>query len=256
MQMLRQHVRQLTTWILTLTITGLGSLPLSTTAQTPSRAKAIIAQLHHELEDTEIKLRTHPYVAAVQRGDIPRDKLRHIVAEEYHIVSSDLRSIGQLLSRFGHTASGPFFAGAYQGEQAALAAIKKLAGTLGMSEADLQDYEPMAGAHAYTAYMAWLAHYGEDAQVAAAFAVNFPAWGANCGKLSTALQDQYKLSAEDVAFFSNFAKPIPGFQEAAAAIVDAGLERGVTERDIKRAVRLLQAYELMFWDALYTASTS
>ncbi|ETX04582.1 hypothetical protein [Candidatus Entotheonella palauensis] len=254
MQMRRCHGRQLRTWLLLLVMVGWGSLPFFATAQTPSRAKAIFTQLHQELETTETKLRTHPYVEAVQRGEIPRDKLYHIVAEEYHIVSSDLRSIGQLLSRFGHTASGPFFAGAYQGEQAALAALKKLAATLGMSEADLQNYEPMAGAHAYTAYMAWLAHYGEDAQVAAAFAVNFPAWGANCGKLSTALQDRYRLSAEDVAFFSNFAKPIPGFQEAAAAIVDAGLERGVAERDIKRAVRLLQEYELMFWDALYAAS--
>ena len=255
MQWQRQN-KQLGVWLLALTMAAWSASPLAATAQTASRAKAIFTELHHDLEATETKLRTHPYVAAVQRGDIPRDKLRHIVAEEYHIVTSDLRSIGQLLSRFGHTASGPFFAGAYQGEQAALAALKKLAATLGMSEADLLDYEPMAGAHAYTAYMAWLAHYGEDAQVAAAFAVNFPAWGANCGKLSAALQDKYGLSAEDVTFFSNFAKPIPGFQEAAAAIVDAGLERGVAERDIKRAVRLLQAYELMFWDALYAASKS
>lgn len=254
MQMRRWHGEQLGIWLLVLTMVGWGFLPLPTSGQTSSRAKAIFTELHHELEATETKLRTHPYVAAVQRGDIPRDKLHHIVAEEYHIVSSDLRSIGQLLSRFGHTASGPFFAGAYQGEQAALAALKKLAATLGMSESALQDYEPMAGAHAYTAYMAWLAHYGEDAQVAAAFAVNFPAWGANCGKLSAALQDQYGLRAEDVAFFSNFAKPIPGFQDAAAAIVDAGLARGVSERDIKRAVRLLQDYELMFWDTLYAAS--
>jgi thiaminase len=254
MQMRRGQGEQLGIWLLALTMAGWGFLSLPTRAQTSSRAQAIFTELHHELEATETKLRTHPYVAAVQRGDIPRDKLHHIVAEEYHIVSSDLRSIGELLSRFGHTASGPFFAGAYQGEQAALAALKKLAATLGMSEADLQDYEPMAGAHAYTAYMAWLAHYGEDAQVAAAFAVNFPAWGANCGKLSAALQDKYGLSAEDVTFFSNFAKPIPGFQEAAAAIVDAGLARGVSERDIKRAVRLLQDYELMFWDTLYAAS--
>jgi thiaminase len=254
MQMRRWQGEPLGIWLLALTMVGWGFLPLSAVAQTSSRAKAIFTELHHELEATETKLRTHPYVAAVQRGDIPREKLRYIVAEEYHIVSSDLRSIGELLSRFGPTASGPFFAGAYQGEQAALAAVKKLAAALGMSEADLQDYEPMAGAHAYTAYMAWLAHYGEDAQVAAAFAVNFPAWGANCGKLSAALQDQYGFTAADVTFFSNFAKPIPGFQEAAAAIVDAGLARGVSERDIKRAVRLLQDYELMFWDTLYAAS--
>ena len=254
MQMRRRNDGQLGASLLVLMLLGASVSPLVATAQPPSRAKALFSQLHHELATTEAKLRAHPYVAAVQHGVIPRDKLRHIVAEEYHIVTSDLRSIAQLLSRFGHTDSGPFFAGAYQGEQAALAALKKLAPALGMSETDLQNYEPMAGAHAYTAYMAWLVHYGEDAQVAAAFAVNFPAWGANCGKLSAALQEKYGLSAEDVAFFSNFAKPIPGFQDAAAAIVDAGLARGVAERDIKRAVRLLQEYELMFWDTLYAAS--
>ena len=250
----RPNVRKLGNCLFVLTFLCCNLSQLAVEAETPSRAKAIFTQLQHELEATEAKLRTHPYVAAVQRGDIPRHNLRYIVGEEYHIISSDLRSMGQLLSRFGHTASGPFFVGAYQGEQAALVALKKLAATLGMSEADLENYEPMAGAHAYTAYMAWLVHYGEDAQVAAAFAVNFPAWGANCGKLSAALQEKYGMSAEDVAFFSNFAKPIPGFEDAAAAVVDAGLTRGVSERDIKRAVRLLQEYELMFWDALYAAS--
>jgi hypothetical protein len=37
------------------------------------------------------------------------------------------------------------------------------------------------------ARVAWLALYGSEAEVAAGFLVNFPAWGANCGRMSRAL---------------------------------------------------------------------
>ena len=58
----------------------------------------------------------------------------------------------------------------------------EVAAAVGMDDAQLQAYEPAPGAHAYTAFMAWLALYGSEAEVAAGFLVNFAAWGANCGR--------------------------------------------------------------------------
>jgi hypothetical protein len=39
------------------------------------------------------------------------------------------------------------------------------------------------------------------------------------------------------------------------ALIDAGLRRGIEARRIVRAARLLQGYELLFWDTVYTLST-
>ena len=67
---------------------------------------------------------------------------------------------------------------------AALTALGTFAAATGMDDARLQAYEPAPGAHAYTAFMAWLALYGSEAEVAAGFLVNFAAWGATCGRMS------------------------------------------------------------------------
>jgi hypothetical protein len=104
--------------------------------------------------------------------------------------------------------------------------------------------------------MAWLALYGSAAEVAAAYLVNFPAWGQNCGRLSRALRERYGLRETEVAFFDLFASPVAGFEENALAVIEHGLTRAVDPRRVRRAARLLQSYELLYWDTLYAASVA
>ena len=48
--------------------------------------------------------------------------------------------------------------------------------------------------------MAWLALYASEAEIAAAYLVNFPAWGQNCGRLSRILKERFGLGEKEVAF--------------------------------------------------------
>jgi hypothetical protein len=50
-----------------------------------------------------------------------------------------------------------------------------------------------------------------------------------------------------------FGTLIPGFEEAALEVIAAGLEKGAQPRDIKRAARLRQEYELQFWNTVAEA---
>ncbi|GAG27764.1 unnamed protein product, partial [marine sediment metagenome] len=113
---------------------------------------------------------------------------------------------------------------------------------------------PMPGCQAYPAYVAWLALYGSDADFAAAFVVNLAAWGAACGRMSAALKAKYGLSAEAVAFFDAFAEPAPEFEADSLRVIQDGLDRGVDPAAVARAARLIQAYELMYWDTMYEVS--
>jgi len=45
------------------------------------------------------------------------------------------------------------------------------------------------------------------------------------------------------------------FEEKARLVIDDGLSRGVTTSTIKEASRMLQGYELMFWDGLHRVSS-
>src|SRR5262245_61192455 len=168
-------------------------------------ARTLLNEIAKELQPVTEQLLRHPYLRALEEGKIGREKLRVFAGEQYNIIASDLKSAAYLVSRFGSAPSRDFFLGVLQGERAAWDALLTFGGALGLSEAQLRNHEPLAGAHAYTCYMAWLALYASDAEIAAAYLVNFPAWGENCGRLSRILREHFGLGEKEVAFFDLFA---------------------------------------------------
>jgi TENA/THI-4/PQQC family len=217
-------------------------------------AKTLLNQIGKELQPVTEQLLRHPYVGALEEGKIEREKLRLFAGEQYAIIASDLRSVAYLVSRFGSAPSRDFFLGILQGERAASDALLTFADALGLSETQLREHEPLPGAHAYTCYMAWLALYASDAEIAAAYLVNFPAWGENCGRLSRILKERFGLGEKELTFFDLFAVLPATFEVNALSVIQQGLDRGIEPRLIQRAARLLQAYEIMYWDALYRTS--
>ena len=209
-------------------------------------AATLVQEIRAELAPVRDQLLTHAYLSAVEEGMIQLEQLRPFACEQWAIISSDLRSVAHLASRYG----GDFFLDVLDGERAAHTALGTFATALGLTPDDLEAYEPLPGAHAYAAYMSWLAAYASDAEVAAAYLVNFAAWGENCARISRALTGRYGLTPDQVRFFDQFADPAGDFETPALAVIAAGLERGVPERRIRRAARLLQGYELLYWDTL------
>ena len=177
--------------------------------------------------------------------------MRLFAGEQYNIIASDLKSAAYLVTRFGSAPSRDFFLAVLQGERAAWDAMLTFAHALGISETQLREHEPLPGAHAYTCYMAWLALYASDAEIAGAYLINFPAWGENCGRLSRILKERFRLGEKEVAFFDLFASPPATFEASALSVIQRGFDCGAEPRLIRRAARLLQAYELMYWDTLY-----
>jgi hypothetical protein len=218
------------------------------------RAADVITALRREIAPLEARLFSHPYVAAVEEGRPARADLGLFAGQQARIIRSDLRSVALLVHRYGGTPSGEFFRAALATEAAALEHLARLARALGVEPAEgLTAGAALPGALAYTHFVAWLALYGSDAEFAAAFLVNLPAWGRNCGRLARALRARYGLAEADVAFFDLFAGEAPGFEDAALAVIQGGLDRGVAPAAIAEAAHLLQSYELMYWDALDAA---
>ena len=217
-------------------------------------AKALVNAIRKELQPVNEQLLRHPYVEALEQGKIGREDLHIFAGEQYSIISSDLRSAAHLINRFGDSPSRDFFLGILQGEKAAWDSLLVFGSAIGLAETDLRAHEPLAGAHAYTCYMAWLALYASDAEIAAAYLINFPAWGENCGRLSRILKKRFGLSEKEVVFFDLFASPPATFETNALNIIQQGVDWRTEPRLIQRAARLLQAYELMFWNTLYSRS--
>lgn len=217
-------------------------------------ARQLIEETRSQLAPIEERMTEHPYLAALEAKRFPAEELRIFPGEQRYIITSDLRSIGLLINRHAHLPSREYLLALLGGEASALETLNDLAAALGMTEAELHAHEPMPGCQAYPSYVAWLAAYGSDADFAAAFLVNLPAWGTACSRVSAALRSQYGLDDKSTAFLDAFASPSDDFEDSSLEVIQSGLDRGIDPKTIARSARMIQAYEIMYWDTLYEAS--
>ncbi|GCD95198.1 transcriptional regulator [Embleya hyalina] len=194
---------------------------------------------------------TNRFVDRAEAGPVDVEALRRIAGEEYRIISSDGRSFALLAARFPDSA--PLFLALASGEAQALELLTPYAEAVGMGAAELRGHPPVAAAQGYPHHLAWLAQFGSRAEVALALLVNFGFWGGYCGRFARALRTHHELTEDQVAFFTFFSASPPGFEDAALTLLQTGLDGGDDQEGAKTAARLMQSYELAFWDALPTS---
>ena len=214
-----------------------------------SDARNLIDKIRTELKPLEARIIGHRYLAAIEDGRVSRESLAAFAIQQNYIIASDLRSIAQSLARHGDLPGRVYLLNVLQGENSALEELSKFAQALGMTIDKMRASEPIPAAFAYSTFLAWLAMYGSDAELAAALSLNLAAWGLNCRRMSSALKGRYGLNPEAVSFFELFAN-LPPADDAAIKVIEGGLSRGVSAPAITRAARMLQSYELMYWDAV------
>ncbi|MCO1575715.1 transcriptional regulator [Crossiella sp. SN42] len=210
-------------------------------------AQETLAGLRDVLGHAEGENRLVPRIAA---GQAPRSVLAALAGEQYRVISSDWRSLLHLAARAEAPAAKQYFSTLAAGEGIALERVVQFAAAAGLDEAALKAYQPLPGCQAYPAYQAWLALNGDITAVILALNVNFGAWGEYCGTVSAALAEHYGFDETGRGFFDFFAAPAPQLLELAMEAVQAGLDAGESTAAAHGYGRLLQAYELSFWNTL------
>jgi TENA/THI-4/PQQC family protein len=211
-------------------------------------ARELLADARAALAPAEKDNQLVPLIAS---GAAPRSVFATIAAEERRIVPSDWRSFLTLAARCAEPNSRELFTGLAAGESMAMGRLADLADATGQDTAALRTYQPRAGCQAYPAYLAWLALFGEPADVVVALIANFTAWGEYCATIATAMREHYGFDDRACGFFDFFATPAPELEEQAVAALRAGIAAGRQSRDEAMTYgRLFQAYELMFWNTI------
>lgn len=205
-----------------------------------NRARAATAE-------TESRLRGHPFVTAVEQGHVDLAALHCFCGSQYQMWKSNSTAVS--MARFENHPYRDVFLTSPDFEVGAAHEMVALAGRLGMDPTVLETFEPAAELFGYAAYKAWLICFGSAAEMACARALNLSAWGYNCSKLSHGLQTHYGLTPDETHFFDAFSG-LQELQSKAAKVIDDDLQHGVEPFMIVRAARLMQSYELMFWDEM------
>jgi len=213
------------------------------------KARRLVRQIRVDLAGVEDEIRNVDFVAEVEAGTASVEQIAAVVAEEYSIIRSDLNSFTQMAARWDSPQGSHFFGDLAFGEALAQPLVLDFAANVGLSEADLIAYEPRPKGQTYPSRVAWIAGNADRASAAASFLVNFGVFGENMARVRDALLEVYGFTPAEIEFFSFFAEPIPGFEDDAIEVIAKGLQEGACPRDVRRSARLLQAYELDFWQA-------
>lgn len=217
------------------------------------RADKIFQQIRETLSPLEGKLFEHPFLKKVEDGKYSKKQMALLPKEEHYIVASDLLSSRHLLRRFGESPSGSFWKSLVENEEFARENIILLAEALECGQTELEEYEPNPYCQVYPSYFARLALQGSEAEVLTAFAANFSVWWSACQRLAIALETVYGVSKEATKFLNPLNKvppPDTPFDNLTVDAIERGLDAGVQENELVRVSRIIQFYELLFWNAL------
>ena len=223
------------------------------------RTDKIFQEIRKALKPIEGRLFEHPFLRKVENKEYSKKQMALLPQEEYYIVASDLLSSRHLADRFKDGPSGRFFSSLVENEEFAQKNIVMLAEALGCSQADIDEYEPDPFCQVYPSYFARLALHGSEAEVLVAFASNFSVWWSACRRVAIALENLYDVPKEATAFLNPFNKvppPETPFDDLTVDAIKRGLAQGVKEKEIIRVARIIQQYELFFWDALERSAES
>ena len=189
-------------------------------------------------------------VPLIESGKAPMSVLSQLAGEQYSILRSDWRSFLLLAARAPEPTAGGFFTALAQGEVLALEKLYNFAEACGLDRTALAEYKPLPGCQAYSAYVAWLALNGDSCSVVLAVLANFAAWGNYCRAVAQGLRENYGFSDTGCGFFDFFSTPVPELEEQALAVIQLAIDTGRNTDQAYEYGRILQSYELMFWNTL------
>ena len=210
-------------------------------------AMSLLKEVRDWLAPLNKNILGHLYITEAEEGRLHLDKVKAFVFNQYYIISHDIKSLALMLSRATTERDVNLFKNILNGDMEGLRLLAKLAESLQLSVQELENYSVIPEAVAYTHYLTTLACFASPGEQAMALIVNLPVWGANCGRLSKALRERYGIS--ETGFLDIFASPMEEAEMGALQVMEGYLP--ARREHMKRAAKLIQAYELMFWDGIY-----
>src|ERR671936_1225556 len=97
-----------------------------------SPGRKLLDELRRELSEAEQQIRSHRFLAALDKRRVPRERLAAFAGEQQAIISSDRRSFALLASRFPEPPAGELFLALSQGEGRALELLRAFAAAIGV----------------------------------------------------------------------------------------------------------------------------
>lgn len=209
--------------------------------------------LTEDLAPLRQRLLYHPLWTGIEAGTVQRVTLRVFALQDWWLVREAYRLDALAIAAMPDLDMQDLLLAKLVPKIGGYKLLLHFGAALGLSRADFDAVEPLAGCMALTNFFYWMLAYGSAPEKIAAVSSSEDIFIQICARVGPALVRNYGMNAEQVAFFT--AHDAIGAQ--VTPIDDILLARHDTPEDhrrITRAVRLSHEFELLFYDTVMAAT--
>ncbi len=207
------------------------------------------ALLTEDLQPLREQLLFHPLWVGIEQRTTTREQLRRFALQDWWLVREAYRLDALGIASATDLETQELLIAKLQPKIGGYQTLFRFGAALGLSRADFDEVEPIAGCMALTNFFYWMLAYGSPAEKLAAVSASEDIFITIALRVAPALKGNYGLSSEDVEFFTGHEE----IGKHVAPVDDALLTRytlPAERRQITRAVRLSHEFELLFYDTV------
>ena len=211
--------------------------------------------LTEDLEPLRQRLLFHPLWARIEEGTLPREVLRVFALQDWWLVREAYRLDALTVAGMPDLDLQDLLLAKLMPKIGGYRLLLRFGEALGLSRADFDAVEPLAGCLALTTFFYWMLAYGSVPEKISAVSASEDIFIQICARIGPALMRNYGMSAEQVAFFTIHEE----IGQKVAPIDALLLSRYDTLKDrqhLTRAVRLSHEFELLFYDTIVATMRS
>jgi pyrroloquinoline-quinone synthase len=202
-----------------------------------------------DIKDLRQRLLNHPLWQGIEQGTLGMDRLRVFALQDWWLVREAYRLDALAIADATDLEAQELLIGKLQAKVGGYKLLLRFGEAIGLTKEDLEGVEPLAGCMALTTFFYWMLAYGQPEEKLAAVSASEDIFIQICARVGPALQKNYHLTEEQVAFFSVH-------EEIGSHVdpIDTTLLTRYTEAEqrthIARAIRLSHEFELLFYDTV------
>jgi len=195
------------------------------------------------------RLLYHPLWTGIEQGTVGRETLRVFALQDWWLVREAYRLDALAIAGMAELELQDLLLAKLVPKIGGYKLLLDFGEALGLSRADFDAVEPLAGCMALTNFFYWMLAYGSPPEKIAAISASEDIFIQICARVGPALLRHYGMNAEQVAFFT--AHDDIGQQVTPIDAILLARYTSLEDRQrVTRAVRLSHEFELMFYDTV------
>jgi len=211
--------------------------------------------LTEDLQPLRQRLLTHPPWTGIEKATLPRETLRVFALQDWWLVREAYRLDALAIAGMPDLNLQDLLLAKLMPKLGGYRLLLRFGEALGLSRADFDAVEPLAGCMALTTFFYWMLAYGSVPDKIAAVSASEDLFIQICARIGPTLVRHYGMSAEQVALFTVH-EEIGQRVTPVDALLLAHYATPEDRQRITRAVRLRHEFELLFYETVMAATRS